>query len=87
MLDTTSAGSSVASKQAIDKENKRQMEAAKALEKARLEQEAEAFKRHQAELKAMEMEKNKALQQQPVPLKNKKPPEFFTAKPIAERKP
>ncbi len=86
-LDTTSAGSSIASKQAIDKENQRQVEAARALEKARLEQEAEAFQRHQTELKAMELAKTKALQQQTLPLKSKKPPEFFTAKPVAGKKP
>ncbi len=95
-LDTTSpnAASSVARKQAVDKENKRQMEAAKAMEKARLAQEAEAMKRHQAELKAMEEEKNKAAKgategtaSAQAPLKNKKPPEFFTAKQAPTEKP
>jgi hypothetical protein len=92
-LDTTSVGSSVASKQAIDKENKRQMEAAKALEKARLAQEAEALKRHQAELKAMELEKAAAAKgagsntEAAKTLKNKKPPEFFTAKQAPASKP
>jgi len=55
-ITSSNAASSVARKQAVDKENKRQMEAAKAMEKARLAQEAEAMKRHQAELKAMEEE-------------------------------
>ncbi len=95
-LDTTSpnAASSVARKQAVDKENKRQIEAAKAMEKARLAQEAEAMKRHQAELKAMEEEKNKAAKgatagtaSAQAPLKNKKPPEFFTAKQAPTEKP
>jgi hypothetical protein len=95
-LDTTSpnAASSVARKQAVDKENKRQMEAAKAMEKARLAQEAEAMKRHQAELKAMEEEKTKAAKgaaggtaSAQAPLKNKKPPEFFTAKQAPTEKP
>ncbi|WNO04660.1 hypothetical protein [Rhodoferax mekongensis] len=95
-LDTTSpnATSAAARRQAVDKENKRQMEAAKAMEKARLAQEAEALKRHQAELKAIEEEKTKAAKgatgaavSTQAPLKNKKPPEFFTAKEAPAAKP
>ena len=89
-LDTTApnAQSAAARKQAVDKENKRQVAAAKALEKQRLADEAAAQKRHEADLKAMELEKAKvakggsdAAGSAPAPLKNKKPPEFFTAKP------
>ncbi len=93
-LDTNSpnAANAAARKQAIDKENRRQVEAAKALEKDRLAQEAEAQKRHQADLKAMEEEKARAAKgasanATPAPLKNKKPPEFFTAKPAPVSKP
>ena len=56
--------------------------------KEQLADEAAAQKRHEADLKAMEQEKAKvakggsdAAGSAPAPLKNKKPPEFFTAKP------
>ena len=91
-LETASPGaqSMAARKQAIDKENKRQVAAAKALEKERLANEAHAQKRHEADLKAMELEKARLAQSASdaagsaqAPLKNKKPPEFFTAKPVS----
>lgn len=90
-LETASPGAQTAAarKQAIDKENKRQVAAAKAMEKERLANEASAQKRHEADLKAMELEKTKRTQgvndaagSAQAPLKNKKPPEFFTAKPV-----
>ena len=89
-IASPNAQSAAARKQAVDKENKRQMAAAKALEKERLANEAAAQKRHEADLKAMELEKAKtakaasdAAGSTPAPLKSKKPPEFFTAKPPA----
>ncbi len=93
-LDTgsPSPASAATRKQAVDNENKRQVAAAKALEKERLALEAEGMKRHEADLKAMELEKTKAAKNEkdaatPAPLKNKKPPEFFTAKPSPAAKP
>ncbi len=99
-IDAASAGANAsnARKQASDKENRRQVEAAKALEKQRLAQEAEAQKRHEAELKAIEAEKARAAKlangegdpqssNYKTPLKGKKPPQFFTAKEVPAVKP
>ena len=94
----TGAAASAARKQANDKENHRQVEAAKALEKQRLAEEAEAQKRHEAELKAIEADKARAAkiakgEADPgnsgtkLPLKTKKPPQFFTAKEVPVAKP
>ena len=94
----TGAAASAARKRANDKENHRQVEAAKALEKQRLAEEAEAQKRHEAELKAIETEKARAAKlakgepdpnssSNKLPLKAKKPPQFFTAKEVPAAKP
>lgn len=95
---STGATASTARKRANDNENHRQVEAAKALEKQRLAQEAEAQKRHEAELKAIEAEKARAAKlakgevdpqdsNYKPPLKAKKPPQFFTAKEVPAAKP
>jgi hypothetical protein len=93
-LDTSTPGASkeIARKQAVDKENKRQVAAAKALEKERLATEAEVKKRHDAEIKALEQEKARQAKDQSKgkggdTAKKKSGPEFFTAKQMPAAKP
>ncbi len=83
--------------QAVAQENKRQIDATQALEKARLAQEVQSAKRHQAERQSMNTEKPRTAQPQPkssentgLPRKATKPPKepaFFTAKQTPPAKP
>ncbi len=89
-LDTTApdASTDIARKQTVDKENKRQLAAAKALEKERLATEAEVRKRHALEAKALEQEKARSAKGSGKDsAKKKEGPQFFTAKQIPPAKP
>jgi len=89
-LDTTAPDPStdIARKQTVDKENKRQLAAAKALEKERLATEAEVRKRHGLEAKALEQEKARTAKGSGKDsAKKKEGPQFFTAKQVPPAKP
>lgn len=82
------AGTEMARKQTADKENKRQLAAAKALEKERLATEAEVRKRQAAEAKALEQEKARTAKGSGKDsAKKKEGPQFFTAKQVPPSKP
>nr|WP_315465187.1 hypothetical protein [uncultured Rhodoferax sp.] len=96
ILDTgePSTASPAMRQQAIDKENKRQAAAANALEKARVAQEAEAVKHRQAILQSIKEDKAKVARSADktrtsgkTAKKNKKEPEYFTAKQAPSDKP
>ncbi|MDZ7893267.1 MAG: hypothetical protein U5L73_16140 [Rhodoferax sp.] len=89
-LDTSTpdASTDIARKQTVDKENKRQLAAAKALEKERLATEAEVRKRHALEAKVLEQEKARTAKGAGKDnTKKKEGPQFFTAKPVPPAKP
>ena len=89
-LDTTASEPStdIARKQIADKENKRQLAAAKALEKERLATDAEVRRRHALEAKALEQEKARTTKGAGKDsAKKKEGPQFFTAKQVPPTKP